>query len=162
MATNNVRVREPWPLDETDTVIVRQLQRDARTPNNQLAELAGIAPSTCLARVRSLVDRGVITGFEARVDPAALGLGLQALISVSVRSGARHRMAEFSAEMRRMPDVLQLFFLGGSEDFILHIAARDSAHVRDFVLEHLSAHPFVASTRTSMVFEHVDRAVTIP
>jgi DNA-binding Lrp family transcriptional regulator len=162
VAQNNVRDRAGGTIDDVDAAIIEQLQRDARIPNNQLAERVGIAPSTCIARVRSLVDRGVVTGFEARVDPAALGLGLQALISVSVRSGARHRMAEFSAEMQRMPDVLQLFFLGGSEDFILHIAARDSAHVRDFVLEHLSAHPFVASTRTSMVFEHVSRAVTIP
>lgn len=162
MATNNVRDRGDGVLDEIDARIVENLQRDARMPNNQLAERVGVAPSTCLTRVRSLLDRGVITGFEAHVDPAALGLGLQALISVNVRSGARHRMAEFSAELRRMPDVVQLFFLGGSEDFILHIAARDSAHVRDFVLDHLSAHPFVASTRTSMVFEHVNRAVTIP
>ncbi|RWZ64598.1 Lrp/AsnC family transcriptional regulator [Labedella populi] len=162
MAQNNVRDRAGGTIDDVDAAIIEHLQKDARIPNNHLAERVGIAPSTCIARVRSLIDRGVVTGFEAKVDPAALGLGLQALISVSVRSGARHRMAEFSAEMRRMPDVLQLFFLGGSEDFILHIAARDSAHVRDFVLEHLSAHPFVASTRTSMVFEHVSRAVTIP
>jgi len=53
-----------------------------------------------------------------------------------------------------MPRVVQLFFLGGSEDFIIHLSARDTDDVRDFVLENLSANPAVASTRTSMVFEH--------
>jgi len=63
-------------------------------------------------------------------------------------------MAAFASEMRELADVVQLFFLGGSEDFILHIAVRDSDHLRDFVLQHLSAHPAVASTRTSVVFDH--------
>ncbi len=63
-------------------------------------------------------------------------------------------MAAFASEMRELADVVQLFFLGGSEDFIVHIAVRDSDHLRDFVLQHLSAHPAVASTRTSVVFDH--------
>ena len=52
------------------------------------------------------------------------------------------------------PEVMQLYFLGGVEDFIIHLAARDSDHVRDFVMEHLSAHPAVSATRTSIVFSH--------
>ena len=58
------------------------MERDDRMPNNALAEAAGIAPSTCLGRVRSLVERGVIRGFHAEIDPAAIGRGLQAMISV--------------------------------------------------------------------------------
>lgn len=141
-------------LDEIDRMLVRALRADARIPNSRLAELAGIAQSTCVARVRGLVARGVISGFTATIDPAALGLSLQALISVNIRSAARARIAAFSEEMRSLPEVVQLFFLGGSEDFIIHLAARDSNHVREFVLDHLSAHPSVASTRTSMVFDH--------
>jgi DNA-binding Lrp family transcriptional regulator len=130
--------------------------------NSQLAERVGIAASTCVARVRSLVSRGVITGFAARVDPAVTGMGLQVLVSVTIRSGARQRIAEFSEELRALPEVLQLFFLGGVEDFIIHLAARDSDHVRDFVMEHLSAHPAVSSTRTSIVFSHHQNQLRIP
>jgi len=53
-----------------------------------------------------------------------------------------------------LPEVVQVFFLGGSEDFIIHVATRDSDHVRQFVVDNLSAHPSVASTRTSLVFDH--------
>ena len=63
------------------------------------------------------------------------------------------------AEMRELPEVLQVFFLGGSEDFIVHLAARDSDHVREFVLENLSANAAVANTRTSLVFEHFHKGV---
>ena len=141
-------------LDEVDRRIVDALRADARLPNSRLAELVGVAPSTCLARVRSLVDRGVMTGFSARVNPAALGLGLEALISVSIRTGARQRITEFRDDLEHRPEVRQLFFLGGSEDFVLHVAVHDTDALRDFVVEQLSAHPAVASTRTSLVFQH--------
>jgi len=154
-ATNDRRATgSPAELDEIDRQILRILRANARTPNNRLAELVGIAPSTCVARVKSLVNRGVITGFTANVDPSTVGLGLQALISVTIRAGARNLMMELGEEIRQFPEVVQLYFLGGAEDFIIHVAVRDSAAVRDFVLDNLSAHPAVASTRTSLVFDH--------
>ena len=147
-------LREAVVIDAVDRQIIEQLQLNGRMTNAELAERVGIAPSTCVARVRSLVSRGIITGFTASVDPAVMGMTLQVLVSVTIRSGARQRISEFSEELRALPEVLQLFFLGGVEDFIIHLAARDSDHVRDFVMEHLSAHPVVSSTRTSIVFSH--------
>jgi len=146
------------PLDDVDSTLVRLLQDDARLSNARLAEEAGIAPSTCLMRVRSLIERGVIRGFHADLDPRALGLGLEALISVNIRVGARNTIASFSEEMRQLPEVVQVFFLGGAEDFIIHVATRDTDHMRQFVVDNLSAHPSVASTRTSLVFDqHIPR-----
>jgi len=147
-------LRDLSPLDAVDRAILRELQADGRMTNAELADRVGIAPSTCVTRVRGLVARGVITGFTATVNPAVMGVALQVLVSVTIRSGARQRIAEFSEELRSLPEVLQLFFLGGVEDFIIHLVARDSDHVRDFVMEHLSAHPAVSSTRTSIVFSH--------
>lgn len=147
-------LRDLSPLDAVDRAILSELQADGRMTNAELADRVGIAPSTCVTRVRGLVARGVITGFTATVNPAVMGVALQVLVSVTIRSGARQRIAEFSEELRSLPEVLQLFFLGGVEDFIIHLVARDSDHVRDFVMEHLSAHPAVSSTRTSIVFSH--------
>ncbi|MGK0715612.1 Lrp/AsnC family transcriptional regulator [Leucobacter sp. W1153] len=157
--SKNLRV-EP-ALDEVDRLIVEELQLNGRMTNAELAERVGIAASTCVARVRSLVSRRVITGFTAQVDPGVIGMTLQVLVSVSIRSGARQRISEFMEELRGLPEVMQLFFLGGVEDFIIHLAARDSDHVRDFVMEHLSAHPAVSSTRTSIVFSHHQNPVRI-
>src|SRR5574338_263351 len=84
-------------LDAVDAVLVAELERDARMPNNALAAAAGIAPSTCLGRVRGLVERGVIRGFHAEIDPAAIGRGLQAMISVRLQPNARkhiHKLAD--------------------------------------------------------------------
>ncbi|MFD4182437.1 Lrp/AsnC family transcriptional regulator [Rhodococcus sp. NPDC058514] len=142
-------------LDEIDHVLLAQLTRDARTPNNALAAMAGIAPSTCLARVRSLIERGVIRGFHADIDPAALGRDLEAMISVRLRADARPHMARFADRMSAAPEVLDVYFIAGADDYLLHVAMRDTGALRDFVLDHLSARPEVAATETILVFEHI-------
>lgn len=150
MGMNNLQA----DLDEIDHELLKLLTQNSRMTNADLAAAVGIAQSTCITRVRSLVSRGVISGFTANVDPAAVGLSSQVLISVTLRAGARSHLADFMKEMRNLPEVIQVFFLGGSEDFIVHLAVRDNDHVREFVLENLSSNATVASTRTNMVFEH--------
>jgi len=146
---------QPVELDDIDRQIVTALHADARIPNSALAELVGIAASTCHGRVRRLQQLGVIRGFHADIDPAAIGLGLQAMISVSLQSGARARIRDFIAHMRRLPQVMDVYFLAGADDFILHVAARDTAHLRAFVVEHLNTDADVAGTQTSLIFEHL-------
>jgi DNA-binding Lrp family transcriptional regulator len=141
-------------LDEVDRRIVRELARDARLPNNALADRTGIAPSTCLGRVRSLRERGVIRGYHADVDPAALGRPLQAMIAVRLQSHARGRIRGFVADVAGLPEVLNVFFLAGKDDFLLHVAAASTASLRDFV-ETLSSNADVSYTETSLIFEHV-------
>ncbi len=128
---------------------------DARTPNNALAASVGIAPSTCLGRVRALRSGGAIRGFHADIDPAVLGRPLQAMIAVRLQAGARSRMMAFTGRIRKLPEVLDMYFLAGADDFLLHVAAADSAALRDFVVDQLSAYPEVALTETNLIFEHV-------
>lgn len=131
------------------------LVADARTPNNALAALVGIAPSTCLGRLRALRTRGAIRGFHADIDPAALGRPLQAMISVRLQAGARSRMVAFTRRIRALVEVQDIYFLAGADDFLLHVAATDAAGLRDFVVDQLSAHPEVALTETNLIFEHL-------
>jgi DNA-binding Lrp family transcriptional regulator len=141
-------------LDELDARIVAALRRDGRLPNNALAAEVGVAASTCLTRVRSLVDRGVIAGFHAEVDPAWLGRPIQAMIAVRLTSDARSAISVFSDRLAAMPEVLNVFFLAGADDFHVHVAARDPDDLRAFVVDHLSSAPEVALTETNLIFEH--------
>ena len=145
-------------LDEIDRHIVRELARDARTPNNALAERIGIAPSTCLGRVRSLRERGVIRGYHADVDQSALGRPLQAMIAVRLQGHVRGHIRSFVAGVAGLPEVLNVFFLAGKDDFLLHVAAASTEDLRDFV-EDLSSNADVAYTETSLIFEHVRAAL---
>ena len=85
---------------------------DARTPNNALAAQVGIAASTRLGRVRALRQAGVIRGYHADVDPAALGRPLQAMIAVRLRPGARHRIRAFTDRIRACPHAPQRLLPG--------------------------------------------------
>lgn len=146
---------EPVETDDIDAAVLKHLVRDARVTNRQLAQAVGIAESTAHARTRRLEQRGVITGYEAVIRQDRLGRGLQALVGVTLRPGARQAsITEFSEGVRSLPEVNQVFFLGGADDFIVHVAVEDSSALRKFVVDHLSGNATVASTRTSIVFEY--------
>ncbi|HEX2285362.1 MAG TPA: Lrp/AsnC family transcriptional regulator [Mycobacterium sp.] len=142
-------------LDDVDRRILMALHADARMSNSALAELIGIAPSTCHGRVRRLQELGVIRGFYTDIDPAAIGLTLQAMISVTLQSNARGKIRSFIQQIRRKPQVMDVYFLAGADDFILHVAARDTEDLRSFVVENLNADTDVAGTQTSLIFEHL-------
>ena len=144
----------PARLDDVDRRILEALRDNARLANNRLAELAGIAPSTCLQRVRALQDSGVIRRFTVDLDPRRLGYGLHALVSIRITPGARGQLAAFADQLRSLPEVTQFFYLAGAADFIVHVQARTTEDLRDFVTEQLSTNPIVASTNTSLIFEH--------
>ena len=142
-------------LDDVDRAILRELERDGRQSNKDLASRVGIAPSTCHARVRALRESGVLRGFTAQVDPQALGRGLQAIIAVRLQAAARARLGRFARALAERPEVQDVYLLGGSDDVLVHVAVTDSQALRSFVVEHLSTRQEVAHTQTSLVFEHL-------
>lgn len=142
-------------LDAIDAAIVRELQDDARVANNVLAARVGIAPSTCHGRVRSLFERGVIRGVHAEIDQAAIGRPLQAMISVRLRPHARGQLEEFAHAVAELSEVLNVYFLAGADDFLIHVATAGSDELREFVVNHLSSSRDVAMTETSLIFEHL-------
>jgi DNA-binding Lrp family transcriptional regulator len=137
-----------------DLMIIDILRRNARTPNNAIAARVGIAPSTCLGRIRDLERSGTIRGYHADIDLEALGTPLQAMVAVRLRAGARHRLREFTDQIRARQEVLNIYFLAGTDDFLIHVALPDTVALRDFVLDQLSANPEVAATQTNLIFEH--------
>ncbi|GAB6896966.1 Lrp/AsnC family transcriptional regulator [Kineosporia succinea] len=149
----------PVELDDVDRQILDVLARDARVANSTLAGMVGVAPSTCLMRVRRLQETGVINGFRADLSPEALGRPLQALIAVRLGTPSRNRVGAFAREMAALPGVLNVYFLGGANDFQIHIAVETPGALRDFVVEHLSARREVAYTETNVVFEHLSGGV---
>ena len=142
-------------IDDIDRRILTALHADARMSNSALADQIGVAASTCHGRVRRLVELGVIRGFYADIDPSAIGLTLQAMISVSLQSNARGKIRNFIQHIRSRPQVMDVYFLAGADDFILHVAARNTDDLRSFVVENLNADADVAGTQTSLIFEHL-------
>lgn len=153
---NSVRKVPPaTALDRTDHAIVAELQHNARLSNKELAARVGLSPSSCLARVRRLQGAGVLRGFHAEVEPAALGLTLQALVSVQLRRHAREAFASFRAHLLSLPAVVAVYQLSGSHDFLVHVAVRDTQHLSDLLDVGFAEHPDLGHMSTALVFECV-------
>ena len=142
------------PLDRIDFEILAALQNDARISNKELAALVQLAPSTCLERVRRLRASGALRGFHADVEPAALGIGLEALVSVRIRRHSRSLLEEFEAHILAQPETANLFHVAGAYDFMVHVVVRDAAHLRELALEAFTTRPEVEHMETALVFDH--------
>ncbi len=140
-------------LDELDLEILAALSTRADVTNKALAQQLGLAESTCAHRVRSLRDRGVIRDSHVRLDVAALGYPLEAIIKVRLANHTGDKVNALFEALVATPRVLQVFHVAGVDDFLVHVAVQDAAALRDIVLEHITVHPVVRGTETQLVFE---------
>jgi DNA-binding Lrp family transcriptional regulator len=141
-------------MDEVDSAIIRELQLDARQPNQEIARKVGIAPSTCLERTRLLRQRGVIRGYHADIDLGALNRGVQALVAAQVRPLSRKVIENFQSSVAALPEVLAVFTLAGSDDFIIHVTAPDIDHLHAFLIDRVTSRREIVGFRTSIVYRH--------
>jgi DNA-binding Lrp family transcriptional regulator len=142
-------------LDRTDFEILAALQNDARLSNKELAARVGLAPSSCLERVRKLRSGGVLTGFRALVDPRALGVAIQALVFVRLARHARRQVKAFRQHALSLPETVALYHVAGQHDFIVHVGVRDANHLRDLAMDAFTSRPEVARIETHLIFEHI-------
>lgn len=139
-------------LDRTDFAILRLLRKNARIPNKDLAERVGVAPSTALERVRRLREAGVLLGYHAEIAPAAVGIGLQAMVAVRLARHSRTQVEAMHQHLVALPEVLCLYHVAGADDFLVHVGVRDSDHLRDFALSALTSREEVAHIETHLIF----------
>jgi DNA-binding Lrp family transcriptional regulator len=149
-------------MDELDSAIICELQRDARQTNRDLARHLGIAPSTCLERVRLLRARGVITGFHAAVSLGALNRKVQALLSVQVRPLSREVIESFKGYVSGLPEVLSVYVVAGADDFLVHVAVPDIEDLHSFLMDKFSKRREVVGFRSSVIYQHSQNKVTTP
>ncbi len=149
-------------LSPTDLILIERLQKDARVTNRELARAAGIAESTCLERVRSLQQRGVIVGWHAEVDLAAIGRGIRALVNVRLQPKTTHSVLEFQTSVLATPGVLSVRTVAGADDFIVEVAVPDVESLRTFVLDVITSREDVSDARTALVYDHQRRPVIEP
>jgi len=101
-----------------------------------------------------MVDSGTIRGFHADVDPAALGVALQAIIAVRLKHHMRKMVDSFNDHMISLPEVRGVFHITGSDDYLVHVAVRDSNHLRDLALDAFTTRSEVDHIQTRLIFEY--------
>lgn len=149
-------------LDTVDLHILRLLQNDARTTYRDLAAEVGVAPSTCLDRVARMRRTGVILGHQLRLDPARMGRGLEALLSVQVRPHRRELIGPFVERIRTLPESRALFHLTGPDDYLVHVAVADTADLQRLVLDEFTSRREVARVETRLIFQQWECGPLLP
>jgi DNA-binding Lrp family transcriptional regulator len=150
------------PLDELDTALLVELQRDARRTNRDVAAAVGVAPTTALDRLRALRQRGVIRGADLDLDLAAIGRPVQALIAVRIRPPTRQNIEGFRDWVTALPQTLGVFVVTGGDDFLVHVAVADNDRLYSFVIDKLAERPEIADVRTSVIYQHLRTKILVP
>ena len=142
-------------MDPTDRAIIDQLVRDGRLANTELADRVGLSPSPCLRRVRNLERQGVITGYHASVDPAALGRGFHVLLHVDMGQQDRHTLEAFEAEIAKISEITECRRMFGQPDYLMWIATASLADYERLYMAKLTDLPGVARTNSQFTMKVV-------
>ena len=149
-------------MDRADTAIIVALQQDSSRSIAQLAELAGVSPSACHRRIRTLEESGVVTGYRAQVDARRLGLKLQAFVEITLTGQNREAMDRFEAAVADFDDILECHLMSGNADYLLRVAAADLDQFDHIHRECLSRLPGVSSMRSSFSIRPIKRWTGYP
>jgi Lrp/AsnC family transcriptional regulator, leucine-responsive regulatory protein len=142
-------------LDRTDARILHELQRDGRLPVVALAGRVALSPTACQRRVQRLEAAGVIERYTAVLNPAALGLEIQAFIQVRIERQSKAVAESFEEAVRRLPEVRACYVMTGDLDFLLHVFVPDLKAFSDFAMHRLIGVPGVKDVRSSLVLESI-------
>ena len=142
-------------LDRTDLRLLALLQRDGRASNADLATQVNLSPSACLRRIQRLESAGVVAGYVARLDPQALGLGLQAFVRVQLEKHGAPGIERFVRAVQDWDEVVACHALTGDMDYLLHVYVRDLEHFSRFLLDRLLDASGVADVNSSFVLRTV-------
>jgi Lrp/AsnC family leucine-responsive transcriptional regulator len=142
-------------LDDFDRKILSILRRDGRITFTDLAQRVGLSKTPCQQRVRRLVDKGVITGFAAIVDPAKVGLDHVAFAEVKLSDTREAALKQFNAAVRAIPEVEECHMIASSFDYLLKVRTPDIRRYRIILGEKISSLPHVASTSTFVAMETI-------
>jgi Lrp/AsnC family leucine-responsive transcriptional regulator len=149
-------------LDSFDRRILAALQRDGRLTNVQLADEIGLSASPCLRRVRHLEEAGVIRGYQARLDPDEVGLGLTVFVGVKVERHHEEEAEAFRQAVLALPEVISAFLVSGESDFLLHVVVPDLRGYERFLTGTLLKLPGVSDIRSNFAIQTVKATAPLP
>ncbi|WP_321960613.1 Lrp/AsnC family transcriptional regulator [Paraburkholderia sp. J7] len=149
-------------LDEIDRSILRALQEDGRIQNVDLAGKVGLSPSPCLRRVRILEEAGVIERYVALLNAAKIGAGLTVFVRISLTSQDSKTVDHFTAEIQKLPQVVECHLMAGDCDFLLRVVAADLDAYRQLQIDHLTRIKGVQSVKTEIPIQQIKLTSALP
>ncbi|MDX1744058.1 MAG: Lrp/AsnC family transcriptional regulator [Ruegeria sp.] len=149
-------------MDQKDRQIIRELQRNGRMTNQDLAAAVNLSPSPCLRRVKLLEQSGAIMGYSASINAEAYGLPVTAFVRVSLRGHTETVVQQFEQEISRVDQVLECFVMTGTSDYLLRVVVADLTDYENFVRKRLHPIGSIGSIDSSFVYGVVKKTNVFP
>ncbi len=149
-------------LDSIDRAILNELQAQGRLSNQELAQRVHLSPSACLRRVKALEDSSVIAQYVALVNPRAVGKHGISYTILNLENMNTPLLQAFEQAVRDEPEVLDCFYVAGSNDYLIRFAYRDAEDLERFHAEVLMRLPNVARTNSLLVLRTVKKTTALP
>ena len=141
-------------LDDIDLRILTILYQDADITNKELAAKIGIAPSTCLERVKRMKANGVIKNAFIDINFKSIGGNIEAIAAIKLQPYSEKIVNQLRDDLLKLPEIISLYHMGGSYDYFIHMSVKDSEHLRQFVFQAITSRDEVTTVETSLIFEH--------
>ena len=149
-------------IDAIDLKILDVLQRNARISNAELAQSVGLSPSPCLRRIRNLEKAGVISKYAAILDQTVVELSISVFVQVTLERQVEAALETFERLIRERAEVLECYLMTGDADYLLRIVVPDVAAYEQFLKDHLTRIPGVASIKSSFALNRVKYETALP
>ncbi|MCM2680761.1 leucine-responsive transcriptional regulator Lrp [Echinimonas agarilytica] len=149
------------PLDRIDRKILTELQNNGRMSNVELSRCVGLSATPCLERVKRLEQQGVITGYQANIDPAKVGSSLLVIIEVTLDRSSPDVFEKFNKAVFQLDEILECYLVSGSFDYLMKTRVSDMSAYRAMLSHTLLKLPGVSDTRTYVVMEEVQAKTTL-
>jgi Lrp/AsnC family leucine-responsive transcriptional regulator len=149
-------------IDSLDLKILRELQKDSKISNTELAQRVNLSPSPCLTRVKRLETSGLIRHYVALLNPLLLGLNLNVFIFISLKAQNRELLKDFEQRICEHDEVMECYLMTGDEDYLIRVAMPDVPALERFIVDQLSPMPEVEKIRSSFALKQVRYKTALP
>jgi DNA-binding Lrp family transcriptional regulator len=149
-------------MDAVDRRIIAELQRDGRLSNVELADRVGLTPAPCLRRVKRLEGDGVILGYTARINAAALGRGFEVLVNVDLTRKDRATFEAFESAVAALDEVIEIRRMFGLPDYLLRVATDSIESYETFISTQLGNAPAILSLDSHITMKLIKSPDTAP
>jgi DNA-binding Lrp family transcriptional regulator len=149
-------------IDQQDRAILRELMRDGRLTNVELAERVNLSPSACLRRVRAMEEAGLIAGYVMLLNSKLANIAGVAFVSVTLRDQGRATLDRFETASQRHPEIAECYLIAGSADYLLRVAYRDAADFERIHTKVLTQLPGVLRVQSTLTLRTVKHTTALP
>ncbi|HAT31028.1 MAG TPA: AsnC family transcriptional regulator [Janthinobacterium sp.] len=148
-------------LDKLDRNILRILQREGRISMKDLGERVGLSITPCIERVKRMERDGVITGYYAKVKPAALGAKLLVFVEITLNQKSATTFEQFRREVLRIPEVQECHLVSGDFDYLIKARIHEMAEYRKLLGDMLLQLPGAAQSKSYVVMEEIKETLEL-